>query len=137
MPSELIRDAIRYWEIGRLWYNLALTALAGAWLWLTWPQTRHPTIGIPLALSLLAAGCGPEAQVSASAYLAPPLTVDMLTVTIQDGQRAWEWHGPVATLSGSFGAGTPSATPSSTENHDLQGIPSHRWQLRLTCVALR
>jgi hypothetical protein len=61
MPSELIRDAIRYWEIGRLWYNLALTALAGAWLWLTWPHFRAAltldSLGKLLILAVLANVC--------------------------------------------------------------------------------
>jgi hypothetical protein len=38
MRSEVLRDAIAYWEPRRLWYNAALTALAGAWVVLTWPH---------------------------------------------------------------------------------------------------
>jgi hypothetical protein len=37
MMPELLRDAIRYWEPRRLWYNVALIALTSAWLVLTWP----------------------------------------------------------------------------------------------------
>jgi hypothetical protein len=39
------------------------------------------------------AACGPDARLSVSARLLPPLTLDMLTVTVRDGQRVWEWHG--------------------------------------------
>ena len=40
MSRESLRDALRYWEPRRLWYNLALTALASAWVLLTWPHFR-------------------------------------------------------------------------------------------------
>ena len=40
MASESLREALRYWEPRRIWYNLALTALAGAWVLFTWPHFR-------------------------------------------------------------------------------------------------
>lgn len=40
MDSEVLRDAIGYWEPRRLWYNAALTALVGCWVALTWPHFR-------------------------------------------------------------------------------------------------
>ena len=40
MPGEILRDAIRYWEPRRLWYNVALTALTAACVVVTWPHFR-------------------------------------------------------------------------------------------------
>lgn len=39
MPQDL-REALKYWEPRRLAYNGALTALACAWVILTWPHFR-------------------------------------------------------------------------------------------------
>ena len=56
MAPESLGEAIRYWEPRRIWYNLALTALAGAWVLLTWPHFRHAlTLHHLLALLVLAA----------------------------------------------------------------------------------
>ncbi len=61
MPPEIIRDAIRYWEVRRLWYNLALTALVSAWVFLTWPHFRPAftldSLGKLLILAALANLC--------------------------------------------------------------------------------
>ena len=37
--------------------------------------------------------CGEEARISASAVLLPPLAVEMLTVTVRDGDRLIQWSG--------------------------------------------
>ena len=39
-PRAPLLDAIRYWELRRVGYNLALTALAGAVVLRTWPHFR-------------------------------------------------------------------------------------------------
>ena len=39
-PRATLIDAIRYWEVRRVGYNLALTALAGAVVLRTWPHFR-------------------------------------------------------------------------------------------------
>jgi len=61
MPPEIVRDALRYWELRRLWYNLALSALASAWIVLTWPHFRPafnlPSLGKVLILAALANVC--------------------------------------------------------------------------------
>jgi hypothetical protein len=36
--SGSFRESIRYWEIRRIWYNLALLALSAVWVLLTWPH---------------------------------------------------------------------------------------------------
>jgi hypothetical protein len=33
-------DAVRYWELRRLGYNIALAALVGVWVEATWPHFR-------------------------------------------------------------------------------------------------
>jgi hypothetical protein len=56
MSPDSLRDTIRYWEPRRVWYNLALTALAGAWVLFTWPHFRHAlTLQHLLELLVLAA----------------------------------------------------------------------------------
>jgi len=58
---DIIRDAIRYWELRRLWYNLGLTGLATAWVVLTWPHFRpaftQSSLGKLLVLAALANVC--------------------------------------------------------------------------------
>ena len=36
--AEIIEDAVKFWEIGRLGYNALLTALTVTWVVLTWPH---------------------------------------------------------------------------------------------------
>src|SRR5271157_5786405 len=36
----LLADAIRFWELRRIFYNLALSIVAVAWLVMTWPHFR-------------------------------------------------------------------------------------------------
>ncbi|HVN33072.1 MAG TPA: hypothetical protein VMT45_13910 [Thermoanaerobaculaceae bacterium] len=40
MRSEVLRDAIGYWEPRRLWYNVALAALTVTCVLATWPHFR-------------------------------------------------------------------------------------------------
>jgi hypothetical protein len=44
-------------------------------------------------LVLLLAACGDEARISTSAYLAAPLAIEMLEVTVRDGGRLLQWSG--------------------------------------------
>ena len=54
--TSIVHDAIRYWETRRPWYNLALTGLAAAWVFLTWPHFQHAlTLQHALQLLVLAA----------------------------------------------------------------------------------
>jgi hypothetical protein len=57
----LLADAIHFWELRRLFYNLALTAAAFAWVACSWPHFRHAfTLAalVPLTvLALLANAC--------------------------------------------------------------------------------
>jgi hypothetical protein len=51
----ILSDAIRFWELRRLYYNLALTAAAIFWLIATWPHFRPAlTLHSLLLLSILA-----------------------------------------------------------------------------------
>ncbi|SRR5713101_3083171 len=52
---ELLTDAIRFWEPRRLVYNFALTAVAVAWVVVSWPHFRAAlTLHSLLLLSILA-----------------------------------------------------------------------------------
>jgi hypothetical protein len=52
----LLGDAVRYWELRRLPYNLALAGLVSAWVVLTWPHFRAAlTLSSLLKLLILAA----------------------------------------------------------------------------------
>ncbi len=57
----ILMDALRYWELRRVGYNLALIAVASAWVVLTWPHFRPALTSQsipPLAvLAALANGC--------------------------------------------------------------------------------
>jgi hypothetical protein len=86
VPRELLRDAIRYWEPRRIWYNVALTALAGAWLVLTWPHFR-PALTLDsltkvLVLAALANVC------YSAAYL---VDIPMQLSAASAAWRQWRW----------------------------------------------
>src|SRR5271165_4975158 len=57
----LLADAIRFWEFRRVFYNLALTVVALAWLVLTWPHFRPAltltSLFLLFVLALLANAC--------------------------------------------------------------------------------
>jgi hypothetical protein len=57
----LLADAIRFWELRRIVYNLVLIAFAATWLVATWPHFRPALQLIPLlqfaVLALLANVC--------------------------------------------------------------------------------
>ena len=85
-PPAPLRDAARFWEPRRLWYNLALGAQVGAWLILTWPHFRPAFTLSSLAklfvLAILANAC------YSTAYLA-----DIALVQASDAShwRKWRW----------------------------------------------
>ncbi|MBZ5666125.1 MAG: hypothetical protein LAO30_16120 [Acidobacteriia bacterium] len=63
-PSQrrgVLLDAIRYWELRRIFYNVALTAVVIVWISRTWPHFRDAlTLSSLLkliALALLANAC--------------------------------------------------------------------------------
>ena len=37
-PPAIIKDALKFWEVGRLGYNAVLATLTLAWVILTWPH---------------------------------------------------------------------------------------------------
>ena len=51
-PRDMFRDAIRYWELRRIGYNLALVGLATGWVVVTWPHFR-PSFTVASLLKLL------------------------------------------------------------------------------------
>ena len=64
-----VADALRYWELRRLLYNVVLTLVAVSWVVLTWPHFRpvhlmgippgdtHPALIILIILAFLANVC--------------------------------------------------------------------------------
>jgi len=82
----VVRDAVRYWEPRRLWYNLALTAQAGAWVLATWPHFRH-ALTLQHALQLLVLAALANVCYSA-AYL---VDLPMLQSPIANRWRRWRW----------------------------------------------
>src|SRR5437870_5501924 len=52
MPGDSLRDALRYWEPRRVWYNVALSVEAAAWVVFTWPHFR-PALSLQHLLQLM------------------------------------------------------------------------------------
>ena len=64
-----VADALRYWEVRRVFYNAVLTAVAVSWVVVTWPHFRsvqlmgippgdtHPVLLILIILAVLANVC--------------------------------------------------------------------------------
>jgi hypothetical protein len=64
--------------------------------------------GVALIAAALG-GCGEESRISISADLPPPLSADLLTVTVQDGEHVMRWSGP------DFQPRSNNATPTTPE----------------------
>lgn len=86
MPDAIVPDALRYWERRRLPYNMALTALAAAWVVLTWPHFRSAftldALGKLLVLAVLANVC------YSSAYL---IDLPLQGTSVGDAWRRHRW----------------------------------------------
>ena len=84
--NGVLAESIRYWEPRRLWYNLALTALASAWVALTWPHFRPSftleSLGKLLILAALANVC------YSAAYLVD-IPMQRSSLKIAWRQRRW------------------------------------------------
>jgi hypothetical protein len=50
--GDVFRDAVRYWELRRIWYNLILLGIAVAWVVTTWPHFR-PAMSLASLLKVL------------------------------------------------------------------------------------
>src|SRR6266851_10528533 len=50
--GEVFRDAVRYWEVRRIWYNLILLGFAVAWVVGTWPHFR-PALSVASLLKVV------------------------------------------------------------------------------------
>ena len=86
MTPESLREASRYWEPRRIWYNLALTALVGAWVLFTWPHFRYAlTLHHLLQLLVLAALANLCYSV---AYL---VDIPMQQSSVHVAWRQWRW----------------------------------------------
>ena len=86
MARESLRDAIRYWEPHRIWYNVALTVLAGAWVLLTWPHFR-PALTLQHLLELLVLAA--LANVCYSAAYLVDIPMQQTSFNVAWRQRRW------------------------------------------------
>jgi hypothetical protein len=50
--GEVFKDAVRYWEVRRIWYNLILLGIVVAWVVATWPHFR-PAFSVASLLKVL------------------------------------------------------------------------------------
>lgn len=84
---DILRDTIRFWELGRIAYNLVLAAVVIAWLVATWPHFREALTLLSLVrltiLGLLANIC------YSAAYL---VDVPMQYSPLRAGWRRWRWR---------------------------------------------
>jgi hypothetical protein len=83
---EIVTNAIRYWEVRRIAYNLVLTAVLIAWLTFTWPHFREamtlPSLGLLVVLAVLANLC------YTAAYVAD---IPMQISAFQPKWHRWRW----------------------------------------------
>ena len=84
--AENLAGAVRFWERGRIGYNMALVAVTLAWILLTWPHFRpaftlHSGV-LLLALAALANAC------YCAAY---PIDVALQHVSLWGGLMRWRW----------------------------------------------
>ncbi len=83
---EILRDTIRFWELGRIAHNLVLTAVVIAWLVTTWPHFREAltlrSLVLLTILGLLANVC------YSAAYL---VDVPMQYSSLRAAWRRWRW----------------------------------------------
>jgi hypothetical protein len=89
------------------------------------PLVRHVSLTGLLGLILTLTACGDDARISLSAVLAPPLSLDMLTVTLKDRDRLFTWHGA------DFSARPENATPSTRDQDIFTSGPDLELQYRL------
>ena len=82
----LLADAIRFWELRRIFYNLVLSVVVVAWLVLTWPHFRPalilPSLFLLVILALLANAC-----YCAAYFVDIPMQHSALCVV----WRRWRW----------------------------------------------
>ena len=71
-------------------------------------------------LVLLLGACGDEARISVSAALAPPLTVQMLEVTVRDGGRLIRWTSSDFKSSGDVPVPSTPEIGTATSGPDLE-----------------
>ncbi len=83
---ESIREAIRFWEPRRLWYNLALAGLCLVWVIRTWPHFR-PAVVIPHLPELLAL-IGLANLCYCAAYL---VEISVPDPSARDNWHRWRW----------------------------------------------
>ena len=84
--AENIKDALKFWEIGRLGYNAVLAAATVAWVWCTWPHFE-PAFTWRGGLMLLVLA-GIANILYCAAY---PVDLVMQYSALQPFWRRWRW----------------------------------------------
>jgi hypothetical protein len=83
---EKVTEMIRYWEVRRVWYNLALTGLVVWWVVRTWPHfepaMNFASLGKLVILAVLANVC------YSTAYIVD-LTIQSSSYAV--AWRRWRW----------------------------------------------
>jgi len=82
----LLADALRFWELRRIFYNLALSVVAAAWLVLTWPHFR-PMLVLHSLLLLFILGLLANACYCAAYFVDIP----MQHSTLGTAWKRWRW----------------------------------------------
>jgi hypothetical protein len=86
MLRDVLTDAVRFWERGRIGYNLILAAIVAGWAAFTWPHFRGALSWQPLlmlsVLAVLANIC-----YSAAYFVDVPLQL----TAFRDSWRRWRW----------------------------------------------
>ena len=84
--SEILTDAIRYWETRRISYNAVLTIVVILWIVVTWPHFK-PAFTFPSFLFLVVAAVLANLCYSA-AYVAD---IPMQLSAFRPTWRRWRW----------------------------------------------
>lgn len=86
LSSGIIKDALKFWEFGRLGYNVVLAAVTVAWVAFTWPHFEPAfTLRGGLLLGVLA---GIANFLYCAAY---PVDLLMQHTELQPLWRRWRW----------------------------------------------
>lgn len=84
--QEVFTDAIRFWELRRIAYNVVLTVVVVGWLACTWPHFRNAmtlhALGVMVVLAVLANVCYSAAYV---------VDVPMQLSNFRAGWQRWRW----------------------------------------------
>ncbi|MDH4036051.1 MAG: hypothetical protein OEX18_06470 [Candidatus Krumholzibacteria bacterium] len=98
MAANPLREAALYWEPRRIWYNVALAALAAGWVVFTWPHFQH-ALTLQHALQLLVLAALANVCYSAAYLVDIPLQQSSFAATWRKRRwMLWVWGTLLALL---------------------------------------